>query len=46
MSWNFQSPEGFRGIVPSEAQPSISHERLLSNRDGKTDHLALNWRLF
>ena len=37
MSWNIQRPEGVRGIEPPEAQPCISHEQLLSNRDGETD---------
>ena len=35
MSWNTPSSGGFQGMAPSEVQPYMSHEQLLSNRDGK-----------
>lgn len=37
MSWNIQRPDGVGGMAPSESQAYMSHEQLLSNRDGETD---------
>lgn len=39
MSWNIQRPDIVGGMAPSEGQPYMSHEQLLSNRDGETDQL-------
>ena len=41
MSWNIQRPEAARGMVASGNQLSMSHEQLLSNRDGETDRYIL-----
>lgn len=37
MSWNIERSDGVGGMAPSEGQPYMSHEQLLSNRDGETD---------
>ena len=39
MSWNIQRPDGVGGMTPSQGQPYMNHEQLLSNRDGETDPL-------
>lgn len=41
MSWDIQRPGGDQGMPPSVVQPCISHEQLLSNRDGETDRYNL-----
>ena len=52
MSWNTPSSGGFQAMAPSEAQPCMSHEQLLSNRDGKLslhrleDFFGSRWPFF